>query len=109
LNLARVKLRDQQRLAHGPLKEYSQFGEGIPFGDAVPRAGNDSGGGQPAASSNARAGRPIQRLHLFHYAGAGVGEDLRRDRRARLEDPSGLCQAAGRLSRLNEIFSRIEQ
>jgi len=47
LNLARVKLRDQQRLAYGPLKEYSQFGEGIPFGDAVPRAGNDSGGGQP--------------------------------------------------------------
>src|ERR1700750_2939594 len=33
LNLARVKLRDQQRLAHGPLKEYSQFGEGVPFGD----------------------------------------------------------------------------
>src|ERR1700722_6124279 len=28
LNLARVKLRDQQRLAHGPLNEYSQFGEG---------------------------------------------------------------------------------
>src|SRR6478752_4967210 len=47
LYLARVKLRDQQRLAHGPLREYSQFGEGIPFGDAVPRAGNDSGGGQP--------------------------------------------------------------
>src|SRR3546814_7437414 len=32
---------------HGPLTEYSQYGEGIPFGDAVPRAGNDSGGGQP--------------------------------------------------------------
>ena len=32
LNLARVKLRDQQRLAHGPLTEYSQYGEGIPFG-----------------------------------------------------------------------------
>src|SRR5258708_34413481 len=47
LNRARVKLRDQQRLAHGPLNEYSQFGEGVPFGDAVPRAGNDSGGGQP--------------------------------------------------------------
>src|SRR5579871_4219260 len=30
LNLARVKLRDQQRLAHGPLTEYSQYGEGIP-------------------------------------------------------------------------------
>jgi formyl-CoA transferase len=47
LNLCRVKLRDQQRLAHGPLSEYSQYGEGIPFGGAVPRAGNDSGGGQP--------------------------------------------------------------
>jgi len=47
LNLARVKLRDQQRLGHGPLTEYSQYGEGIPFGKAVPRAGNDSGGGQP--------------------------------------------------------------
>src|SRR5487761_1937871 len=39
--------RDQQRLKHGPLTEYSQYGEGIPFGDATPRAGNDSGGGQP--------------------------------------------------------------
>jgi len=47
LNLTRVKLRDQQRLAHGPLTEFSQYGEGIPFGKAVPRGGNDSGGGQP--------------------------------------------------------------
>src|SRR3978361_1564817 len=31
LNLCRVKLRDQQRLAAGPLKEYSQFGQNIPF------------------------------------------------------------------------------
>src|SRR5438128_10566373 len=34
LNLARVKMRDQQRLKHGPLTEYSQHGEGIPFGKA---------------------------------------------------------------------------
>jgi formyl-CoA transferase len=47
LNLARVKLRDQQRLKHGPLTEYSQHAEGVAFGKAVPRAGNDSGGGQP--------------------------------------------------------------
>src|SRR5215472_3403348 len=47
LNLCRVKLRDQQRLAHGPLKEYSQYGQDIPFKDATPRAGNASGGGQP--------------------------------------------------------------
>src|ERR1700724_2046383 len=38
LNLARVKLRDQQRLAHGPLTEYSQYGEGISFGEPAPRA-----------------------------------------------------------------------
>ncbi len=47
LNLCRVKLRDQQRLERGPLTEYSQHGRGIPFGVATPRAGNDSGGGQP--------------------------------------------------------------
>ena len=31
---------------HGPLEEYPQYPNGI-FGDAVPRAGNASGGGQP--------------------------------------------------------------
>ncbi|HEY1858001.1 formyl-CoA transferase [Acidocella sp.] len=46
LNLCRVKLRDQQRLSHGPLKEYPQYPHGT-FGEAVPRAGNASGGGQP--------------------------------------------------------------
>ena len=43
LNLCRVKLRDQQRLAHGPLAEYPNDTSG----DATPRAGNASGGGQP--------------------------------------------------------------
>jgi formyl-CoA transferase len=46
LNLCRVKLRDQQRMAHGPMKEYPQY-PNAEFGDAVPRAGNASGGGQP--------------------------------------------------------------
>jgi len=46
LNLCRVKLRDQQRLAHGPLKEYPQYPNGE-FGEATPRSGNASGGGQP--------------------------------------------------------------
>ncbi len=44
MNLCRVKFRDHQRLNHGGLPEYS-----VPtyqnMGD-VPRAGNDSGGGQ---------------------------------------------------------------
>ncbi|WP_281277336.1 formyl-CoA transferase [Paracoccus methylarcula] len=50
LNLCRVKLRDQQRLEHGPLKEYSQFGEGIEFGDSVPRAAMIPVAGSPVAS-----------------------------------------------------------
>ena len=57
VNLCRVKLRDQQRLKAGPLTEYSQYGLEIPFGEATPRAGNDSGGGQP--------GR-ILKLSLIH-------------------------------------------
>src|SRR6185437_15604788 len=47
LNLCRVKLRDQQRLArHHVMKEYPQYPDGK-FGSSVPRAGNASGGGQP--------------------------------------------------------------
>ncbi|HUY61776.1 MAG TPA: CoA transferase, partial [Candidatus Dormibacteraeota bacterium] len=43
LNLCRVKIRDHQRLRHGPLAEYPNSG----FGSTVPRSGNASGGGQP--------------------------------------------------------------
>ena len=44
MNLCRVKFRDHQRLTRGPLPEYS-FPTYQGQGD-VPRAGNDSGGGQ---------------------------------------------------------------
>jgi formyl-CoA transferase len=44
MNLCRVKFRDHQRLTRGPLTEYSVKTE-QGMGD-VPRAGNDSGGGQ---------------------------------------------------------------
>jgi len=44
MNLCRVKFRDHQRLQRGPLPEYSvPTHKGL---GAVPRAGNDSGGGQ---------------------------------------------------------------
>jgi formyl-CoA transferase len=49
LNLCRVKLRDQQRLERtGRMEEYPQF-PNREFGEAVPRAGNASGGGQPGS------------------------------------------------------------
>ncbi len=44
MNLCRVKWRDHQRLAQGPLPEYSQSTEAM---TAVPRSGNDSGGALP--------------------------------------------------------------
>ena len=96
LNLCRVKLRDQQRLAHGPLKEYTPVRPGHP----VRRSGaarRQRFGRRPARRHPEvqGLGDRSQRLHLFHHPGAGVGEDLRPDRRARLEDPSGLRQAAG--------------
>jgi formyl-CoA transferase len=43
MNLCRVKFRDHQRLARGPLPEFSVPTEGIVD---TPRSGNDSGGGQ---------------------------------------------------------------
>ncbi len=110
LNLSRVKLRDQQRLAHGPLEEYSQFGEGVPFGDSVPRAGNDSGGGQPGRILKCKGWEnDPERLHLFHHASPRLGGNLRCDRRARLEDRPSYATPKARLPRLNEIFGRIEQ
>src|SRR3974390_2294310 len=79
LNLARVKLRDQQRLAHGPLTEYRQYGEGVAFGVAVPRAGNDSGGGQPGwiPKSKGWGNDPDAYIYLITQApGCGPIADL---------------------------------
>src|SRR5487761_1967768 len=76
LNLARVKLRDQQRLAHGPLKEYSQFGEGIPFGDAVPRAGNDSGGGQPGRILKCKGWETDPNAYIYFITQAPAWEKI---------------------------------
>ena len=110
LNLARVKLRDQQRLAHGPLTEYSQYGEGVPFGDAVPRAGNDSGGGQPGWILKCKGWETDPDAYIYFITQAPVwGGDLRPDRQARMEDRSGLRQAAGAAAAAQAHLSTIEQ
>ncbi len=64
LNLCRVKLRDQQRLAAGPLEEYPQYPNGV-FGDAVPRAGNASGGGQPGWAVRTKGGGPNDYIYVI--------------------------------------------
>lgn len=110
LNLCRVKLRDQQRLDHGPLKEYSQFGEGLPFGDAVPRAGNDSGGGQPGRILKCKGWETDPNAYIYFITQAPVWEKICDviGEPTWKTDPD-YAKPPARLPRLNEIFSRIEQ
>ena len=110
LNLARVKLRDQQRLAHGPLTEYSQYSEGVPFGKAVPRAGNDSGGGQPAWLLKCKGWENDPDAYIYFITQAPVWDaicDLIGEPTWKT-DPDYATPKA-RLPRLKSIFARIEQ
>jgi formyl-CoA transferase len=110
LNLARVKLRDQQRLAHGPLTEYSQYGEGIPFGKAVPRAGNDSGGGQPGWILKCKGWEDDPDAYIYFITQAPVWGPIC-DLIGKPEwktDPDYATPPA-RLPRLRLIFDTIEQ
>src|SRR6188508_2681892 len=110
LNLCRVKLRDQQRLAHGPLKEYSQFGEGIPFGDAVPRAANDSGGGQPGVILKCKGWETDPNAYIYFITQAPVWEAIC-DLIGKPEwktDPD-YAKPSARLPRLKSIFATIEE
>jgi formyl-CoA transferase len=110
LNLCRVKLRDQQRLAHGPLKEYSQFGEGIPFGDAVPRAGNDSGGGQPGWILKCRGWETDPNAYIYFITQAPVWAEICKviGEEGWITHPD-YAKPEARLPRLKQIFDRIEQ
>ncbi len=110
LNLARVKLRDQQRLAHGPLTEYSQYGEGIPFGKAVPRAGNDSGGGQPGWILKCKGWETDPDAYIYFITQAPVWEaicDLI-GKPGWKTDPD-YAKPPARLPRLKHIFATIEE
>ncbi len=109
LNLARVKLRDQQRLAHGPLTEYSQYGEGIPFGDAVPRAGNDSGGGQPGRILKCKGADTDPNAYIYFITQTPVwGAICDIIGEPGWKTDANYATPKARLPRLNEIFARIE-
>jgi formyl-CoA transferase len=110
LNLARVKLRDQQRLKHGPLTEYSQHGEGIAFGSATPRAGNDSGGGQPGWILKCKGWEKDPDAYIYFITQAPVWAAIC-DLIGKPEwksDPDYVTPTA-RLPRLKHIFATIEQ
>ncbi len=109
LNLCRVKLRDQQRLAHGPLKEYPQYPNGK-FGDAVPRAGNASGGGQPGWILKCKGWETDPNAYVYFITQAqvwkGVCEVIGKPEW--VTDPNYATPDA-RLPRLMEIFATIEK
>ena len=96
LNLCRVKLRDQQRLERkGVLEEYPQYPEGE-FGDAVPRAGNASGGGQPGWILKCKGWQHDPNAYIYFITQAPVWEPICKvigeetlDHRPELRDAQG--------------------
>jgi formyl-CoA transferase len=110
LNLCRVKLRDQQRLKHGPLAEYSQYGQGIPFGEAVPRAGNDSGGGQPGWIIKCKGWETDPNAYIYFITQAPVWEAICDViGKPQWKTDADYATPKARLPRLKHIFDTIEQ
>ena len=109
LNLCRVKLRDQQRLAHGPLKEYPQYPNGT-FGAAAPRSGNASGGGQPGWIVKCKGWEHDLDAYTYVITQAAAFEGLARaiGHEDWLEDPDWNTPEA-RLPKLDEMFAEIER
>jgi formyl-CoA transferase len=110
LNLCRVKLRDQQRLQKGPLEEYSQHGKGIPFGDATPRAGNDSGGGQPGWIVKCKGWKTDPNAYVYFITQAAVWKSVCDviGKPEWKEDPEYATPAA-RLNKVATIFDTVEE
>jgi formyl-CoA transferase len=104
LNLCRVKLRDQQRLAHGPLGEYPNAA----FGDEVPRSGNASGGGQPGwAVKCAPGGRNDYIYVIVQPAGWAPLTSL--IGRPDLASDAEWATPEARLPKLDKVFALIEE
>ena len=103
LNLCRVKMRDQQRLAAGPLKEYPNE----TFGEYVPRSGNASGGGQPGAALRTKGGGENDYVYVIIQppVWAPLAKLIGREELA--TDP-GFATPEARLSHLDEVFGIVE-
>ncbi len=110
LNLCRVKLRDQQRLARtGVMKEYPQYPDGK-FGSAVPRAGNASGGGQPGWIIKCKGWETDPNAYLYFITQAPVWAEICKviGKPEWITDPDYATPNA-RLPRLKHVFDTIEQ
>ncbi|WUG35560.1 formyl-CoA transferase [Streptomyces sp. NBC_00459] len=104
LNLCRVKLRDQQRLAHGPLAEYPTED----FGDEVPRSGNASGGGQPGWAVRCAPGGPNDYVYVIVQPVGWKPLAALIGRPELAEDPEWSTPEA-RLPQLAKMFQLIEE
>jgi len=109
LNLCRVKLRDQQRLTHGPLKEYPQYPNGV-FGEATPRSGNASGGGQPGWIVKCKGWETDPDAYIYAITQAAAFPELAKviGHADWLEDPEWSTPEA-RLPKLDKVFEEIEK
>jgi len=109
LNLCRVKLRDQQRLAHGPLTEYPQYPNGE-FGEATPRSGNASGGGQPGWIVRCKGWETDPDAYSYVITQAAAFPALAKTigHEDWLEDPEWSTPEA-RLPKLDKVFEEIEK
>jgi formyl-CoA transferase len=110
LNLCRVKLRDQQRLERTHLlTEYPQYPDGK-FGDAVPRAGNASGGGQPGWILKCKGWETDPNAYIYFITQAAVWPAVCKviGEETWATDPAYATPQA-RLLHLKPIFKRIEQ
>jgi formyl-CoA transferase len=110
LNLCRVKLRDQQRLERtGVMKEYPQYPNGT-FGEAVPRAGNASGGGQPGWILKCKGWEADPNAYIYFITQAPVWAKICNviGKEEWATDPDYATPSA-RLPRLKDIFAEIER
>jgi formyl-CoA transferase len=110
LNLCRVKLRDQQRLDRTKvMEEYPQYPNGK-FLEAVPRAGNASGGGQPGWILKCKGWETDPNAYIYFITQAPVWKDICEviGRAEWLTDPRYATPKA-RLPHLMEIFGEIEK
>jgi formyl-CoA transferase len=104
LNLCRVKLRDQQRLTHGPLAEYPNE----QFTDEVPRSGNASGGGQPGWAVKCAPGGPNDYIYVIVQP-PGWAPIAKLIGRPELADDPEWATPEARLPKLDKMFQLIEE
>lgn len=104
LNLVRVKIRDHQRLQHGPLAEYPNK----TFGEEVPRSGNASGGGHPGTALRCKPGGPNDYIYVV-FQPQIWDRLLQTMGRDDLIGDARYSTPAARLERLDEVYGLVEQ